>query len=91
MTATARLEFRVSPAGRSLIERAAELVGEPITAFARSAAEQRAEKILQEHEMSTVVPEEFFGDLLTALDEPAAPNPALAKLATKHFERFGRD
>ncbi|MBK7820793.1 MAG: DUF1778 domain-containing protein [Tessaracoccus sp.] len=91
MTATARLEFRVTPQDRALIVRAAQLAGEPVTAFARTAAEERAEKILREHEAVTVVPPEFFDDLIEAFDEPPVRNPALAAAAARLSETVVRD
>ncbi|MCL2464118.1 MAG: DUF1778 domain-containing protein [Micrococcales bacterium] len=78
MAVSARLEFRVSPGHRVMIERAAELAGEPVTVFARAAAEERAERVLRAHEATTTVPDEFFDDLIAALDAPASPSPALA-------------
>ena len=85
-TATARFEFRVTPDGKTRIERAAELIGEPPTAFARTAAEERAERVLREHEATTTVPSAFFDDLLVVLDASAEPNApltaAFARLAT---------
>ncbi len=68
----------MSAHGRALIEHAAELTGEPITAFARTAAEERAERVVREHEATTTVPEEFFDDLVAALDATAEPNAELA-------------
>lgn len=76
-TATARLEFRVTPASKALIERAAELTGEQPTAFARAAAEERAERVLREREATTTVPPAFFDDLIDALGAPGAPNDAM--------------
>jgi uncharacterized protein (DUF1778 family) len=84
--ATARLEFRITPADRALIERAAELSGEPVTAFARAAAEERAERVLREHEATTTVPVEFFDDLMAALDSPARPNERLVAAAARARE-----
>ncbi len=74
MAATARMEFRVSPAGRARIERAAELAGEPASTFARNAAEERAEQVLREYEATTRVPAEYFDELWDALNAPAEPN-----------------
>lgn len=91
MTATARLEFRVSPEDKARIERAAELSGEPVTSFARSAAEEKADRILREHEATTTVPAEFFDDLIAALDAPAKPNAALRKAAAKLHKTVTRD
>lgn len=83
MSATARLEFRVTEENRDRIARAAELAREPMTAFARTAAEERAEQVLREHEMTTTVPAEFFDDLLAALDAPTEASPTLVKAATR--------
>ncbi|MFT4294503.1 MAG: DUF1778 domain-containing protein [Micropruina sp.] len=83
MAATARLEFRVTPAGRAMIECAAQLTGEPVTAFARMAAEERAERVLREHEAITTVPAEFFDELIAAFDEPVQRSPALAAAARR--------
>lgn len=84
VAATGRLEFRVSPEDRSRIERAAALAGEPVTAFARAAAAERADRILREYEATTVVPAEFFDDVLASLDAPPRPAaPALAAAAAR--------
>ncbi len=88
---TARLEFRVTPAHKARIERAAELAGEPVTVFARAAAEERAERILREHEATTTVPAGFFDDLIEALDAPAQASPALAAAAARSRETVVRD
>lgn len=90
MAATKRLEFRVSPRSKALIGRAAELVGEPITAFAREAAEDRAERVLREHDALTLVPPDFFDELLAALAAPASPNEALVHAGTRMRESVRR-
>jgi len=82
-TATARLEFRVSPQEKSRIERAAELSGEQVSSFARAAAEEKADRVLREHEATTTVPAEFFDDLIAAFDAPAKASPGLRKAAKK--------
>ncbi|GIG25605.1 DUF1778 domain-containing protein [Cellulomonas denverensis] len=91
MAATARLEFRVTPEDRALIERAARLTGEPVTAFARTAAEERAERVLRAHESATTVPAEFFDDLIAAFDQPSQVNPGLAGAAARLRETVVRD
>ena len=80
-TATARLEFRVSPQEKTRIERAAELSGEQVSSFARTAAEEKADRVLREYEATTTVPAEFFDDLIAAFDAPAKVNPGLRKAA----------
>lgn len=91
MAATARLEFRVTSRDRALIERAAELTGEPVTAFARTAAGERAERVLREHEATTTVPAEFFDDLMAAFDMPAQASPALSAAAARLRETVVRE
>jgi uncharacterized protein (DUF1778 family) len=78
MVATARLEVRVRPADKARLERAAALAQVPVSEFVRSAVEDRTERVLMEHESRTVVPAEFFDDLLAALDSPPTVNEALA-------------
>ena len=83
MPATARLEVRVRPDSKARLERAAALVQVPVSDFVRSAAEDRAEEVLREHDTQTSVPDGFFADLLTALDAPAQPNEALTRAARR--------
>ncbi len=89
--ASARLEFRVQPELKSIIERAAELVHEPVSEFARAAAEEKADRVIREHEATTVVPPEFFDDLFAALDTPPTPNARLARAAQRARAVVTRD
>lgn len=89
--ASARLEFRVRPERKSVIERAAELVHEPVSEFARAAAEEKADRVIREHEATTAVPPEFFDDLLEALDTPPTPNARLARAAQRARTVITRD
>lgn len=83
IAASARFEFRLRPEAKQRIEQAAELVHESTSDFARSAVEERANRVLQEHLVATVVPADFFEELMRALDAPADPNAAL-KAAARH-------
>lgn len=89
--ASARLEFRLRPERKSRIERAAELVHEPVSEFARTAAEEKAERVIREHETTTTVPPEFFDALLDALQAPPRANAALARAARQAGETLTRD
>lgn len=89
--ASARLEFRVRPDRKSLIERAAELVHEPVSEFARAAAEEKADRIIREYEATTTVPAGFFDDLLDALDALPSPNAALTRAAKRARDTVARD
>lgn len=81
MAATARLEVRVKPESKARLERAAELSEVGLSDFVRSAAEDRAEEVLREHETTTRVTAEFFDKLLAAFDAPPVANKALARAA----------
>jgi uncharacterized protein (DUF1778 family) len=83
MAATARLEVRLQPDSKARLERAAELVHVPVSDFVRSAVEERAEQVLREHDVQTMVPADFFDDLLAALDAPAEANAALTRAAQR--------
>jgi uncharacterized protein (DUF1778 family) len=66
---TDRIEARLSPEERSLIDRAAAITGASTSAFMVSAAVDRADEILAVS-MVTVAPADYFDRLLVALDEP---------------------
>jgi uncharacterized protein (DUF1778 family) len=80
--AVSRLEFRIRPEAKQRIQRAADLVAVPVGDFVRSAAEARAEEVIQSH-AATVVPADFFDALLEALDRPVQPSPALERAARR--------
>ncbi|GHT88918.1 hypothetical protein FACS1894154_08320 [Betaproteobacteria bacterium] len=90
-TASARLEFRLTPAHKVRIERAAVLAGVPVTAFAREAAEEKAERVLREFEATTTVPSEFFDNLIATFDAPPCPNATLSEAATRLRKTVVRD
>jgi len=83
MTASNRFEFRLRTDSKQRIEHAANLVHESTSDFVRAAAERRADEVLLEHEVVTIVPAEFFDQLLSALDEEPQPSPALARAGSR--------
>lgn len=83
MSATARLEVRVRPESKALIERAAALEAVPVSDFVRSAIVERAELVVADHEAHTKVPAEFFDDLLAALDAAPVPSDAVTRAARR--------
>lgn len=74
-----RFEFRIRPEAKRRIEHAAGLMNESASDFVRAAAERRADDVLREHDVVTVVPADFFDQLLSALDREPQANPALAR------------
>lgn len=79
---TDRIEARVAPERAQRIRFAADLSDTSMSAFVVDAASERAERVIAEHR-ETVLPSDFFDDVLAALDEPApAVAPALAKASS---------
>ena len=84
---TDRLETRLSPDERARIERAASTAGVSMSAFMVGAAVDRAEEIIAAA-TTTVVPADYFDDLLAALDD-SGDAPRLAE-AAKRSRRSNR-
>ncbi len=84
-TKTDRIEARLSPAERALIDRAAAVAGMSASAFLVSAAVDRADEVLAAS-MVTATPVDFFDSLLAALDQPdeAARLTRAAARARRH-------
>lgn len=78
---TDRLEARLSTDERERIERAASTAGLSVSAFMVGVAVERADEIIAAA-TTTVVPADYFDDLLGALDEPELA-PRLAKAAKR--------
>jgi uncharacterized protein (DUF1778 family) len=81
-TTSGRLELRIRADVRAKIEQAARLVDVPLSDFVRSAAETEADRIVREH-AATIVPAEYFSQLLQALDRAPRANSALQRAATR--------
>lgn len=85
---SARLDFRLSPDHKSLIERAAQAMGQTVSSFATSVLLRASEEII-ERETHRVLSErdaELFMELLSA---DAEPNEALKAAAEKYKARTG--
>ncbi|NLD77467.1 MAG: DUF1778 domain-containing protein [Acidimicrobiales bacterium] len=78
---TDRLEARLSPEDRARIERAAAASGMSVSTFVVGAAVFRADEVIAAA-TTTLVPADYFDDLLAALDEPDAA-PGLTKAAKR--------
>ncbi len=88
MATTVRLEMRVPSDRAELIRQAAAARGESVTGFVLEAATRAAEEELAVvHE--TLVPSDFFDELLAALDAPDEMPGELRELARRPrvFER----
>lgn len=87
MAATARIEVRVSPEVKSRIEYAANLEDSSVSNFIVAAAKARAEDVVRQHHTHTLVPADFFDDLLDALDQQAETNSALTEAVRRSHSR----
>ena len=73
--ATDHIEMRVRPTDKERMARAAELSGVKLTTFVRASAAREAERILREHQTTTLSQRDTQA-LLEALDNPPPPTPA---------------
>jgi uncharacterized protein (DUF1778 family) len=83
-----RLEARVTPAQKRLIERAAELRGTSVTAFVVVSAQEAATKAISEAEVLSLRGEarERFVDLIL---DPPKPTEAARAAARRYMEDLG--
>ena len=81
--ATDNIEMRVKPSDKQRMSRAAELSGVKLTTFVRASAAREAERILREHQ-TTTLSERDGRTLLEALDNPPPPTPA-ARDAVRNY------
>jgi len=75
---TVPLNFRIRPAARALIDRAADLLGKTRTDFMIEAAERRAAEVLLDRNPIGVSPERF-DDFVAKLDAAPEPNEKLRR------------
>ena len=87
MTATARLDLRLSVKDRERIDRAAALAGLPLAAFVRTAVLREADRAVAAESAATLSPAERKR-FLAVLSKPFAPNVALRR-AMKRGDEIG--
>jgi uncharacterized protein (DUF1778 family) len=81
MTAAAeRLGFRVTRRVKERLEDAARSLGVPLTEFVLGAAKDKADEVLA---AKTVVPPDYFSNLIDALNAPAVENEPLRRAASR--------
>ena len=74
------INMRATAEQKARLRRAAELRHTSLSQFILDAANERADKVITEHQL-TVVPGDFFDAFYDALAQPPVANPALAALA----------
>lgn len=85
----ARLEARISPAQKSVLQRAAALSGRTLSEFVVASAQEAASKVIQDHEMIRLSRAEQTAFVKTLL-APAAPGAGLRKAAAAYKKHLGR-
>jgi uncharacterized protein (DUF1778 family) len=79
----ARLEARVSPEQKSLLERAAALEGRTLTDFVVASAQQVALETIERHEVLALTARDSLA-FAQALIQPRKPNVRLRRAARRH-------
>ena len=85
--ATDNIEMRVKPSDKERMSRAAELSGVKLTTFVRASAAREAQRILREHQTTTLSDRDRV-TLLEALDNPPRPTPAAREAVRDYRSRI---
>ena len=85
----ARLEARISPTQKNVLQRAAALSGRTLSEFVVVSAQEAAAKVIQDHESIRLSRAEQTAFVKTLL-APAAPGASLRKAAAAYKKRLGR-
>ncbi len=83
-----RLEARITPAQKELLQHAAELEGRSVTDFVVSSAQEKAKRVIHEHEifLLSARDREVF---VNALLSPPAPNEKLRRAVRRYKQKNG--
>lgn len=77
-----RIDLRLSPNDKSLIEEAAAMTNQTITQFMVNSATERAAEVIEQHRR-LILNEESWALVMDALSKPAAPNEKLQRAAKR--------
>ncbi len=82
-TRSTRLEARISPEALAIVRRAAEIQGRSLSDFVVSAAQEAAQRAIEETQVLRLAVEDQQA-LAAALLDPPQPNEALRRAAAAH-------
>ncbi|MBI4563542.1 MAG: DUF1778 domain-containing protein [Planctomycetes bacterium] len=85
METRTRFEMRLEKEQKELLERAAAVKGQDLTAFALGVLLKEASDVLAQHRARTVT-EKGMRAILNLLENPPTPNAALKRAARRHAE-----
>lgn len=83
---TARLEIRLKPGAKDLIQQAAEIRNQTVTQFVLATLSVEAGRVVAEHQQA-VLGNRDRDLFLRLLDAPPKPNAALRKAAARYRKR----
>ncbi len=86
---TERLDFRLTASNRKLIERAAILLGQPLTAFAVNVLVEQAEKVIAQDTHRKLSARDWK-NFLEVLDDDTV-TPALARAVKRYQKRTTKE
>jgi uncharacterized protein (DUF1778 family) len=78
-----QVSLRMSPADRQLIERAADLAGQPLEEFVRSEAIRSARQLLRDHVLIRLTAR-GWDQMAALIDSEEQPNEALRRAAERN-------
>lgn len=84
----ARLEARVTPEQKAMLQQAAVLSGRTLSEFVVASAQEAAERVIQEHETIRLSRAEQIAFVTTLLDPPA-PGERLRQAAATYRQQMG--
>ncbi|WP_432867511.1 DUF1778 domain-containing protein [Microbispora rosea] len=87
--AKSRLEVRITPDDKDLIEQAAFVLRETTTTFVLQAARSAAQEVLRREQLTVVSPD-FYDKIIASLDAPPVRNSALTEAARKNSDIMDR-
>jgi len=85
-TRTARLEARITPDALAIVKRAAEIQGRSVSDFVVAAAQEAANRTIEETQIIRLSVEDQRA-LAEAILDPPEPAPALVR-AAEHYRRL---
>lgn len=90
-TRSERIEARIAPASLAVVRRAAEMQGRSLSDFVVQAAEQAAQRAIEDMQMVRLSADDQLRFVENLLREDAEPAPAMVRAAEHHEKLFGKE
>ena len=89
-TRSERIEARIAPEALATVRRAAEMQGRSLSEFVVQAAEQAAQRTIEDLQVVRLSTEDQIRFVESLLNEDAEPVPAMRRAAEHHAKLFGK-